>query len=182
MTCMAKQLFTLRQAREDDRKYIDAYTQAEGMDFLPSLERVTVAVNAADEPVGFIRIVLDSQGVAHVNPVVVLASWRRHSVGKALVNDAQRTYGEIRLVSRGSSKPFYDALGFECCEWDLIEEGVSEDCAHCDMIDECCPQPMRRLEIPKSTRGDGAQGGGKTFGESSKSARKQRKPRPKKKR
>ncbi len=174
---MAKQLFTLRKAREDDREYIDAYTRAEGMDSLPTLDRVTVAVNAADEPVGFIRIALDSQGVAHVNPVVVLASWRGRSVGKALVNDAQRTYGEIRLVSRGSSKPFYDALGFECCSWDLIEEGVSEDCAHCNMIDECHPQPMRRLEIPKSSRSVAA-----SHSKSSSSARKQKKPRPKKKR
>ncbi len=146
------------------------------MDTLPSLERVTVAVNTSDEPIGFIRIVLDSRGVAHVNPVVVYAPWRGRGVGKALVNDAQRTYGEIRLVSRGSSKPFYDALGFECCSWDLIEEGVSEDCAHCPMIDECHPQPMRRLEIPRSAPSMNA-----AQKKTSSPARKQKKPRPKKK-
>lgn len=138
-------LFTLRPADEADRSYIDSYTYAEGMDYLPSLERVTVAANDADEPVGFIRVVVgDKTGVAFVNPVVVHGSWRGYGVGRALMENAAREYGELRLVSRGSSKPFYDALGFECCSWDLIEDGVSEDCTHCTLTEECKPQPMVR--------------------------------------
>lgn len=136
-------LFSLRPAVESDRPYLDTFTYAEGMDYLPSLEGVTVAANESDEPVGFIRIVFDSEGVAHVNPVVVYSAWRGYRVGQTLVNDALAKYGELRLVSRGSSKSFYDMMGFTDCSWDLIEEGVSEDCAHCDMIDECKPQPMR---------------------------------------
>lgn len=138
------ELFSLRPAVEADRPYLDSYTYAEGMDYLPSLDGVTVAANAGDEPVGLIRIVRDSMGVAHINPVVVHASWRGYGVGKALVDDAQQRFGELRLVSRGSSKPFYDALGFEECGWEMIEKGVSEDCDGCELRDECCPQPMRR--------------------------------------
>lgn len=145
---MSEELFTLRAARESDRALLDAYTYAEGMDYLPSLERVTVAANAADEPVGFIRIAVDSQGVAHINPVVVYREWRGYGVGRALVEAAEATYGELRLVSRGSSKPFYDALGYECCSWELIEKGVSEDCDGCPLYDECGPQPMRKLAGP----------------------------------
>lgn len=139
------ELFTLRAAVEKDWPYINAYAYAEGMDAIPSLEGLTVAANADDDCVGFIRIVLDSQGVAHVNPVVVYSEWRGYHVGQALMEDAQACYGELRLVSRGSSKPFYDRLGFEDCDWSLIEEGVSEDCAHCTMTEECKPQPMRRV-------------------------------------
>lgn len=139
------ELFSLRAALPADWDYLNAYAYGEGMDYLPSLERVTVAANDADEPVGFIRIVLDSANVAHVNPVVVCSTWRGYGVGRALVEDAQRTYGELRLVSRGSSRAFYDALGFEPCGWELIEEGVSEDCAHCELIHECGPCPMRRV-------------------------------------
>lgn len=142
---MVESLFTLRPARESDRPLLDTYTYAEGMDYLPSLERVTVAVNSADEPVGFIRIAIDSHGVAHINPVVVYRDWRGYGVGRALVENAEAAYGELRLVSRGSSKPFYDALGYEDCGWDLIEKGVSEDCDGCPMYDECDPQPMRKL-------------------------------------
>ena len=138
-------LFSLRPAVEADRPYLNSYTYAEGMDYLPSLDGVTVAANADDEPVGFIRIVLDSQGVAHVNPVVTHGLWRGYGVGKALMEQAQQEHGELRLVSRGSSKPFYDVLGFECCGWDLIEKGVSEDCDGCEMRDECQPQPMRKV-------------------------------------
>lgn len=142
---MSDELFTLRPAAERDWDYLNSYTYAEGMDHLPSLENVTVAVNDADEAVGFIRISFGESGVAYVNPVVVHESWRGYHVGQALVDDAQAKYDELRLVSRGSSKPFYDKLGFECCSWNLIEEGVSEDCAHCTMTEECKPQPMRRI-------------------------------------
>ena len=140
---MSGELFTLRPAVEADRAYLDSYTYAEGMDYLPSLDRVTVAANSANEAVGFIRIVVgEKTGVAFVNPVVIHESWRGYGVGRALMEAAAREYGELRLVSRGSSKPFYDALGFECCDWDLIEDGVSEDCAHCTITEECKPQPM----------------------------------------
>ena len=116
------------------------------MDYLPSLERVTVAVNADDEPVGFIRISLGRAGVARVNPIVVHESWRGYGVGRALIDEAQDAYGELRLVSRGSSKAFYDALGFEPCAWDLIESDVIEDCDGCPLFDECEPCPMRRAD------------------------------------
>ena len=137
-------LFTLRGAVEADRPYLDSYTYAEGMDYLPGLDGVTVAANGDDEPVGFVRIVRGCQGIAHVNPVVVHGSWRGYGVGRALVEDAQRRFGELRLVSRGSSKPFYDALGFEECGWDLIDTNVTDDCDGCELREECCPQPMRR--------------------------------------
>lgn len=137
------ELFTLRPAHEGDMQLLNAYAYAEGMDNLPSPERITVAVNDEDTPVGFIRIALDDAGVAFVNPVVVYDAWRRYGVGKALIDSALAEYGEVRLVSRGSSKPFYDAIGFEDCSWDMISEGVTDDCAHCDMREECSPQPMR---------------------------------------
>lgn len=141
---MTDELFTLRPAREADRAYLDLYTYAEGMDYLPSLEGVTVAANADDEPVGFIRIAQGANGFAHVNPVVVHASWRGYGVGQALVDDAQRTYGELRLIARGSSKPFYDKLGFAECDWGDVDTTVTEDCDGCPMREECAPCPMRR--------------------------------------
>lgn len=141
---MTDELFTLRPACEADRAYLDSYTYAEGMDYLPSLEGVTVAANADDEPVGFIRIAQGANGFAHVNPVVVHKSWRGYEVGRALVDDAQRTYGELRLIARGSSKPFYDKLGFVECAWGDIDTTVTEDCDGCPMREECAPCPMRR--------------------------------------
>lgn len=139
------ELFTLRPAKAADADLLNAYAAAEGMDNLPSLEHVTAAVNDEDVPVGFIRIALDDAGVAFVNPVVVYSAWRGWGVGRSLVEAALVEYGELRLVSRGSSIAFYDAMGFERCEWDLISEGVTDDCAHCDMRAECGPQPMRRI-------------------------------------
>lgn len=135
-------LFSLRAAQDADLDLLSAYAHAEGMDALPSIEGIIVAVNDNDEPVGFIRIVEEAGFPAHVNPVVVYPSWRGYGVGRALMDEARRVYGELRLVSRGSSQGFYDALGLAPCSWEDICPSVFDDCAGCEMFDECAPQPM----------------------------------------
>lgn len=137
-------LFSLRPAAEADRAYLDAYCWNEGMDNLPSLEGVTVAASADGEPVGFIRIALGADGTAHVNPVVVHASWRGYGVGRALMEAAEAAHGELRLVARGASVPFYRALGYEDCPWELIDTSVTENCEGCELVPECGPRPMRK--------------------------------------
>lgn len=141
---MTEALFTMRPAREDDRPFLDAYCYSEGMDNLPDLENVTVAANAGDEPVGFIRIAFGNNGFAHVNPVVVHKSWRGYKVGETLVDDAQGRFGELRLVARGSSKGFYDRIGFSTCAWEEIDMTVTENCDGCTLVEECQPCPMKR--------------------------------------
>lgn len=143
-TAVPDSLFTLRPAKEEDRELIDAYTYAEGMDFLPSLENVTVAANDADQCVGFLRLAFSAKQVAHVNPVVVYSEWRGFGVGRALVEDALARCGELRLVARGGSIPFYRALGFSETSWENIAPGVTEDCEHCGIRQECGPLPMVR--------------------------------------
>lgn len=139
---MSDELFSLRPAVGKDRELIDAYAYAEGMDRLPSLGDVTVAANANDECVGFLRLAFSDAGVAHVNPVVVYGTWRGYGVGRALMEDALDRCGELRLVARGSSVGFYRTLGFSDIAWDDIAPGVTEDCEHCDFRDECGPVPM----------------------------------------
>ncbi len=141
---MADELFSIRDAREDDKPVFDAYCNAEGMDAIPSIERVRVAVNEDDEVVGFIRIALDDEGVAFVNPVITHATWRGFGVGRALMDEALARYGELRLVSRGQSLAFYEALGYERIGWDLIKMALVEDCEECELRDECGPVPMRK--------------------------------------
>ncbi|WP_165060541.1 GNAT family N-acetyltransferase [Adlercreutzia sp. ZJ154] len=138
-------LFTLRPAAEPDRQALELMLGMEGMDTFDSLEGVTVAVNETDEVVGFIRIAIGENGKAYVNPVVVFPTWRGYGVGSSLTDAALAQYGELRLVSRGASKPFYDKMGFQCCDWSLIVHGVSEDCDNCSWREECRPQPMRRM-------------------------------------
>lgn len=142
---MSDELFTLRPAADKDRGLIDAYAYAEGMDRIPSLENVTVAANAEDECVGFLRLAFSDAGVAHVNPVVVYGAWRGYGVGRALMEDALARCGELRLVARGSSVGFYRALGFSEVPWEDIATYVTEDCEHCDLRDECEPVPMAKV-------------------------------------
>ena len=138
-------LFTLREARDGDRVFLDAYCYSEGMDNLPDLENVTVAANSSDEAVGFVRIAIGGNGVAHVNPIVVHSSWRGYHVGEALMEDARRRFGELRLIARGSSKGFYERLGFEECPWEEIDMSVTENCDVCTLVPECRPCPMKKV-------------------------------------
>lgn len=142
---MTDELFSLRPAREGDMALVNAYARGEGMPDIPGTDGVTVAVNADDAPVGFIRIVFDDAGVAHVNPVVTYEAWRGFGVGRALVEDALGKYGELRLVSRGSSLAFYRALGFEDVAWDAIKPDIAAECDGCELVDECRPQPVGKV-------------------------------------
>lgn len=141
---MTEELFTLRDARAADKPTLDAYCIAEGMDVLPSVDLVRVAVNADDEIVGFIRIALSEEGVAFVNPVITYDTWRGYGVGRALMDDALDLFGELRLVSRGTSIAFYEALGYERIPWDAVEMTLVEDCDGCAIREECGPVPMRK--------------------------------------
>ncbi|MBQ9953886.1 MAG: GNAT family N-acetyltransferase [Eggerthellaceae bacterium] len=141
---MTETLFTLRPAKDEDRAFLDAYCYAEGMDYLPNLENVTVAANSGDEAVGFIRIAIGANGIAHVNPVVVHSSWRGYHVGETLMEHAQQIYGELRLVARGSSKGFYEKLGFKACPWEEVDLSVTENCDVCTLVEECQPCPMKK--------------------------------------
>lgn len=136
------ELFTLRAAEAKDKPWLDSYCYAEGMANLDDLKGVTVAVNASDEPVGFIQIAIGNNGVAHVYPIVVHLSWRGYDVGRALIENAHAKFGELRLVSRGSSVGFYEKLGFVLCDWEMIDNEQTEGCADCSTKAECKPLPM----------------------------------------
>ena len=142
---MTEELFTLRPAREGDMALINAYAYGEGMPNLPGIDGVTVAADAEDLPVGFIRVKRGDNGVAHVNPVVVYGPWRGYGVGRALVEDALARAGELRLVSRGGSLAFYRALGFEDVPWEAIDVEVASECDGCELIDECKPVPVGKV-------------------------------------
>lgn len=137
-------LFTLRDARESDLPSVDFMALGEGMDRMPGIERMRVAVNDADEVVGFLRLQPDAQGVAYVNPVVVYPTWRGQGVGRALMDDAHERAGELRLIARGTSVGFYRKLGFTNMSWaDTDQSAASEDCDGCPYRVDCKPQPMR---------------------------------------
>ena len=143
---MSRVQVRLRQAREADMDYINAYAAWEGMDAIPSTEGVTVAVNEDDIPVGFVRVWVDPQaGQAYVNPIVLYAPWRGRGIGRTMMDDVHKRYGSIRLVSRGVSIPFYRALGYTDIDWELICPEIAGDCDGCEMREECTPQPMEYL-------------------------------------
>jgi len=124
--------------------YLNSYAQGEGMDLLPGPERVRVAVNADDAPVGFCRLADDADGIAYVNPIVVYQTWRKVGVGRALIEDARERAGELRLISRGSATGFYRALGFQEMPWEWADmAAASEDCDGCPYRETCDPVPMR---------------------------------------
>ncbi|WP_139653677.1 GNAT family N-acetyltransferase [Raoultibacter phocaeensis] len=138
------ELFTIRHAEPGDCATLTAYSSLEGMGPIEPGDTVRVAVSDDGDIVGFIRLVFDSAGVCHINPVVVYSTWRGFGVGRALVEGALGEFGELRLVSRGTSRAFYEALGFEAIPWDDIHPPIVEECDECELFDECSPLPMRK--------------------------------------
>jgi len=134
--------------KEEDLSTLNELSYNEGMGQLVEEDVVFVAANENAEPIAFIRLIVDDAGVCHVNPIVVNPLWRRQGVGQALTNFALAGYGELRLVSRGSSKAFYEALGFEEASWEKICESIVEECNHCELFEDCNPLPMRKIHLP----------------------------------
>ena len=144
-------LFTLRDARESDIPMINAYTYAEGMDNIPSLDNVRVAANADDVAVGFIRIQHCADGRAYINPMATYSAWRGYGVGRALIQDAIEREGALWFVSRGGSIGFYERMGCVACDWEEIHPDIASDCDGCPMRDECGPLPMHSF-LPESQK------------------------------
>ena len=137
-------LFTIRDAREADMDLVNSYAHAAGMDRMPGIERIRVAVNEDDVVVGFCRLQDDVNGIAYVNPIVTYEAWRGYGVGRALIDDAHALAGELRLISRGTSEGFYRKLGFVEMPWEDVDlEAAEEDCDNCPYRESCGPVPMR---------------------------------------
>lgn len=137
-------LFTIRDAREADMDLLNLYAHAAGMDRMPGIDRIRVAVNEDDVAVGFCRLQDDVNGIAYVNPIVTYEVWRGYGVGRALIEDARVRAGELRLISRGASEGFYRKLGFVEMPWEDVDlEAAEEDCDNCPYRESCHPVPMR---------------------------------------
>lgn len=139
---MVDALFAIRAGREEDRFALDALCSREGMGEVPSIENVLVAVRPPRDIIGFIRIARDDKETAFVNPVITHEAWRGFGVGRALMEEALAHYGELRLVARGKSVGFYEALGFKPLAWEDVKMELVEDCDTCELRDECGPQPL----------------------------------------
>ena len=123
---------------------VNSYAHAAGMDRMPGIERIRVAVNEDDVVVGFCRLQDDVNGIAYVNPIVTYEAWRGYGVGRALIEDAHALAGELRLISRATSEGFYRKLGFVEMPWEDVDlEAAEEDCDNCPYRESCGPVPMR---------------------------------------
>lgn len=141
------ELFSIRNAKSEDMPLINSYASAEGMDVMPGIDRIRVAVDDEDTVVGFCRLQNDRNDIAYVNPIVTYELWRGYGVGRALIKDAVNLAGELRLIARGQSVGFYRKLGFKEMSWSEVDlEAASEDCDNCPYRDSCNPVPMRLTE------------------------------------
>lgn len=134
-------LVTLRPANDEERISINALLASEGFDQVETVLGITVAANEDDEMVGFVRVQDDDEGCAHIYPVVVYETWRGFGVGRVLVEQVMEDRGQVKLISRGHSNKFYEALGFEKAPWEDMADFVVDDCNACELRDECGPQP-----------------------------------------
>lgn len=134
--------FRLRPLADGDGEQIVGLGEAADMGTLELHLETTVAVNAGNRVIGFLRISTYGH-VRYVNPLVVDPSWRGYGVGTALMRQVACRYGDLRFVARGSSRPFYEKLGCDAIPWSMIAPEIASDCDGCDRADTCGPFPMR---------------------------------------
>lgn len=143
-----KPLVTTRKVWASDIPYLELLFSEDAMPLPPKkdLRRGIAAVNDSGELVGFIRV-LPIRDEKHpegdgnyVYPVIVFKSWQGHGVGRTLIREAYRQYGELRLVACRASRDFYPKCGFEPLSWDEVAERIANDCEQCSELPTCEPK------------------------------------------
>lgn len=103
-----------------DEQHVPADEEVDRYDASPtSSDALHLLARAGDVPVGTARLLLDAptSGPIHLGRVAVLAEWRRHGVGNALMgrlhDEARaRGYRSIEISAQIHAIPFYERLGY----------------------------------------------------------------------
>jgi GNAT superfamily N-acetyltransferase len=130
-------------ASDSDMKSVNNLFGSQKFPPAPSAEGVRIALDDGKRLLGAIYVEVAPDGTDNVKTVVVDSECRGHGVGAALMEDALRTHPDLRLVSRGVSVGFYEALGFKRCTWDDIDPQYKADCDSCEDFPTCFPVPFR---------------------------------------
>lgn len=100
-------------------------------------EALHVLARVEGAPVGAARLLLDSppSGPVHLGRVAVLAEWRLHGVGNALMarlhDEARaRGYRNIEISAQISALPFYERLGYVAEGPVYLEAGIEHRAMH----------------------------------------------------
>jgi len=129
---------TLRPAQEGDEAFVRALMRLGGMGFAADWQHALVAVDAADQPVGYSRVQQTGKG-PHVAPVAVRPDYRGKGVGRLLMRGALEQQGYLKLVARGEVAGFYRSIGCREIPFDEISGDLEEDCGHCADRATCQP-------------------------------------------
>lgn len=130
--------FTLRPAQAHDEDAVRTLMAWGGMALATDWQTATVAVDDDDNVVGYLRVQLTDKG-PHVAPVAVVDGWQGRGVGRALMDEALKRHGYLKLVSRGEAAGFYRSIGCEEIDFDEISGELEEDCVHCPDREACQP-------------------------------------------
>ncbi len=84
-----------------------------------------LALDRGGRAIGTGRLLPDG----HIGRLAVLAEWRGHGVGVALMNSLlelarERNFPEVALNAQTSAIPFYDRLGFQTEGEEFMEAGI----------------------------------------------------------
>lgn len=142
---MIKPPFLIRDAQESDMPTINYLFASQDFPDAPGPEGIRVAIGDGNVMFGAIRIEHAPDGSDNINPVVVFGVKQGLGVGKALVVDALKKHPDLRLVARGHSVGFYEALGFVRCGWEDIDPRYRTDCDMCPMLGTCGPVPFKSV-------------------------------------
>lgn len=130
--------FTLRPAEAHDAVGVATLMRLGGMSLAPDWQNAVVAVDADDAVVGYLRVQQTAKG-PHVAPVAVDPGWQGSGLGRALMEDAVKRHGYLKLVSRGEVAGFYRSLGCHEIPFSEISGDLEEDCEHCPDRELCQP-------------------------------------------
>lgn len=136
--------FIIRDAEAQDKPIVNELFSSQNFPLAETIDDVRIACDD-NGMIGALLMETAPNGSRNVKTIVVTEEARGKGVGKVLMQDALSANPDLRLVSRGVSVGFYEALGLTRCDWSEIDPQYRRDCDGCEDLPTCNPVPFRSL-------------------------------------
>lgn len=100
------------------------YRELDGRDILPTTEHLWVEEDGG--VVSYLRMYPGDEGATWIGRVVTASTHRGRGLGSLLMRHALGRAGRpVRISAQARLAPWYEALGFQRCGPDFLEDGIA---------------------------------------------------------
>lgn len=134
-------MITLRQGRAEDEQAVQHLLAA--CEMAGALDPCECVLAVDGGCLAGLARVEHAGGNAYLRPIAVAFAYQGQGVGRRLIEALYAGTDEFRVVARGSAVGFYETLGFQRLDWEMVDPAFQTECVMCPERGKCNPIAMR---------------------------------------